>query len=74
MPEDYTPEDLARGYTIETWREYDNFICVYCQFATLWLPKMEKHQALGRHPWAYPGQYAPTVGATADGEQGAPEY
>jgi hypothetical protein len=46
--------DELRGYTVRKWRKFDNFICVHCQYATLWIAKMEKHQAEGSHPWAYP--------------------
>lgn len=36
------------------WRQYDNYECVKCQYATLWLEKMLKHLALGIHVWAHP--------------------
>lgn len=48
--------DKIRGYRIVKWHEYKNYECVYCQYATLWLPRMEVHQAENDHPWAYPGQ------------------
>lgn len=50
--------DGIRGYKITKWHTYNNYECIYCQYATLWTAKMEKHQALGEHPWAYPGQNA----------------
>lgn len=48
--------DAIRGYRVGKWHEYDNFECVYCQYATLWRGKMEKHQEANTHVWAYPGQ------------------
>lgn len=48
--------DQQRGYRISKWKTYDNYECIYCQYATLWLEKMHKHQLEGRHVWAYPGQ------------------
>lgn len=48
--------DRLRGFKIVKWRTYDNYVCLHCQYATLWPNKMEKHQAEGEHPWAYPGQ------------------
>jgi len=50
-------EDQSRGYRITLWHQYRNYECMYCQYATLWLKKMEVHLADGEHPWAYPGQY-----------------
>lgn len=48
--------DQQRGYRVGKWRQHDNFECIYCQFATLWIERMHKHQLEGRHEWAYPGQ------------------
>lgn len=55
-----TQEDLdsIRGYRINKWHEYKHYECIYCQYSTLWLPKMEEHQKENDHPWAYPGQNA----------------
>ena len=49
-------EDQNRGYRITKWKKYNNYECIYCQYSTLWLDKMQKHQSEGNHPWAYPGQ------------------
>lgn len=49
-------EDQRRGYRIGKWRQYPNHHCIYCQYSTLWIEKMEKHQLEGEHPWAFPGQ------------------
>lgn len=53
-----TEEDIdrVRGYRVTKWKTFDNYECVHCQYSTLWRPKMEKHLALGQHPWAYPSQ------------------
>jgi len=48
--------DNVRGYRITKWNQYKNYECVYCQYSTLWLDKMNKHQAEDNHVWAYPGQ------------------
>jgi len=50
-------EDQTRGYRITKWHEYNNYECIYCQYATLWRVKMEEHLDDGVHPWPYPGQY-----------------
>ena len=50
-------EDQSRGYRITKWHRYNNYECIYCQYATLWLKQMEAHLAEGTHPWGYPGQY-----------------
>lgn len=54
MIPEFTDEDRERGYRITKWHEHNNFECAQCQFATLWLERMQKHQLKGRHPWAYP--------------------
>jgi hypothetical protein len=56
--------DLTVGYRITRWHEYKNYECVYCQYATLWLDKMKKHQAEDNHAWPYPGQNQPDVAET----------
>lgn len=58
IPE-YTPEptEQSRGYRITNWGGFQNLECLKCQYATLWLEKMNKHLSLNKHPWAYPGQY-----------------
>jgi len=48
--------DKLRGYKIGKWKQLKNYMCIYCQYSTLWIAKMEKHQAEDNHPWAYPGQ------------------
>lgn len=55
--------DRVRGYRVTKWKTFDNYECVQCQYATLWLPKMQKHLALGRHPWGYPAETAETLSA-----------
>lgn len=52
------PGDIDQnwGYRVGKWREYPNYECIYCQYATLFLARMEKHQAEGQHPWAYPSE------------------
>lgn len=62
--------DKLRGYRITKWQDWPNYECVYCQYATLWKNKIEKHLSVGDHPWAYPGQNPPSVGSTSD----EPEY
>jgi hypothetical protein len=51
--------DSQRGYRMNKWKEFDNFQCLKCQFATLWLDKMLKHLQYGLHPWAYPSPEVP---------------
>ncbi len=51
---------------------YDNFVCIRCQFATLWPAKMAKHQAEDNHVWAYPGQNPRAPGDP--GKDIEPEY
>jgi hypothetical protein len=46
--------DSLRGFKVGKWRGHDNYICLECQFSTLWLDKMKKHQKEEEHPWAYP--------------------
>ncbi len=46
--------DQNRGYRITKWKKFDNYECIHCQYSTLWIEKMEKHQAKDNHPWAYP--------------------
>lgn len=46
--------DQNRGYRKTLWHAHTNYECIYCQYATLWLEKMEKHQTEGIHVWAYP--------------------
>lgn len=46
--------DSHRGYRVTKWKTFDNFECVKCQYATLWLEKMQKHLQAGVHSWAYP--------------------
>lgn len=48
--------DSHRGYRVTKWRTFDNFECLKCQYATLWLEKMLKHLQLGDHPWAFPSE------------------
>lgn len=48
--------DHNRGYSISKWRQYDNYECIYCQYATLFLARMQKHQLEGRHPWGFPSE------------------
>lgn len=64
--------DQERGYKIKVWAGYPNYECIYCQYATLWIGKMEKHQALGDHPWAFPGQNPKTIGSVSKDDE--PEY
>jgi hypothetical protein len=45
--------DKIRGYSIHKWRTFDNYCCVYCKYATLWIEKMQKHLDKGSHPWPY---------------------
>ena len=69
-----TQEDLdkVRGYRVEKWNEFDNYCCIYCQYSTLWMKKMQKHQAANEHPWAYPGQNKPGLGSVT--EDNEPDY
>jgi hypothetical protein len=60
--------DNLRGYRIGTWKTYKNYECIYCQYATLWPSKMEKHQAENDHPWAFPGQNELPEGEVRDDE------
>lgn len=53
--------DRVRGYRVTTWKTFDNYECVRCQYSTLWLEKMQKHLAIGKHPWAYPSQTEETL-------------
>lgn len=55
--------DKINGYKIGTWRarlgpdiykDYPNYECIYCQYATLWIEKIKKHLDKGNHPWPYP--------------------
>jgi len=62
--------DQLRGYRINKWNGHDNYVCLHCQYATIWKSKMEKHQAEDDHPWAYPGQNPPSVEDSSD----EPEY
>ena len=60
-----TQDDLEKiqGFRVSMWRGFKNYECVFCQYATLWMDKMKKHQQDDRHPWAYPGQNpVPAVG------------
>jgi hypothetical protein len=63
-----TQEDIdnLRGYRVGQWREHKNYKCIYCQYSTLWISKMEKHQREGEHPWAYPGQNPAGLGAVSE--------
>lgn len=63
--------DKIRGYRIGHWHDYKNYECIYCQYSTLWLSKMDKHQADNVHPWAYPGQNTTRPGEVEDSE---PDY
>ncbi len=64
--------DAHRGYRVTKWKTFDNFECVRCQYATLWLEKMQKHLALGDHPWAYPSPETPLLSGPP--ESGKLEY
>ncbi len=68
-----TEEEVIQlqGYRITKFKEYKNYECIYCQYATLWLSKMVKHQAENEHPWAYPGQNTVPAGEVLDDE---PKY
>lgn len=47
--------DQQRGYRITKWAgQYDNYECLSCQYATLWLERIQKHLQEGVHVWAYP--------------------
>lgn len=46
--------DQARGYRVTKWSTFDNYECLKCQYATLWVEKMLKHLASGLHVWSYP--------------------
>lgn len=46
--------DQNRGYRVTKWHQHDNYECIYCQYATLWIEKMEKHQVEGTHVWSFP--------------------
>ncbi len=67
-------QDKIRGYKIGVWgrRKVKNYICIYCQYSTLWMSKMTKHQAEDSHPWAYPGQNAKPEGEARNYDE--PEY
>ncbi len=69
-------EDQRRGYRIKSFgkppKQWPNYECIYCQFRTLWLFKMEKHQLEGEHPWAYPGQNPAVPGQVR--QKSEPEY
>jgi hypothetical protein len=71
-----TPEEIdkLRGYSIGVWgkRKVKNYMCIYCQYATLWQSKMNKHQAENDHPWAFPGQNQKPEGEAR--EYNEPEY
>ena len=62
--------DKVRGYRIGQWNQYKNYECIYCQYSTLFIDKMAKHQAEDNHPWAYPGQNVPD----ADIDETVPIY
>lgn len=50
-----TEEDKVRGYVATVFGgKFPNYECVYCQFSTIFLPKMILHMAEDDHPWAYP--------------------
>ena len=51
--------DQNRGYRITKWHEHWNYECLYCQYSTLWLDKMEKHVDENVHVWAYPSPETP---------------
>lgn len=62
------PNDLdqQRGYRVGTWshsdregrptQTFDNFMCLQCQYATIYEPRIIKHVQEGRHPWAFPSK------------------
>lgn len=58
IPE-YTPEptETQLGYRMTKWGKFTNYECIKCQYSTLWIEKMNKHQRFDKHPWAYPGQF-----------------
>ena len=58
--------DRVRGYRTEKWRTFDNYCCIYCQYSTLWIEKMKKHQAESDHPWAFPGGKRADPGAVTE--------
>ena len=48
--------DRVNGYKVGSgdWNGYKNYECLYCQYKTIFLEKMKKHQQEGEHPWAFP--------------------
>lgn len=60
--EPVTPEtrEFTEGadYTVSMYQgKYPNYECVHCQFATLYMPKLEEHFAYEQyhqHRWAHP--------------------
>jgi hypothetical protein len=69
-----TEEDLEklRGYKIGKWKDRKHYMCIYCQYSTLWMSKMTKHQAEDSHPWAFPGQNPKPVGEAREYDE--PDY
>jgi len=66
--------DQLRGFFVEKWGKYDNFRCIRCQYATLWIKKMEKHQAAEAHYWPYPGPPLPEGVVSPDDDDNVPVY
>lgn len=61
--------DSHRGYRMTTWKGHDNFECVKCQYATLWIEKMLKHLAAGKHVWAYPREESGVLSAPIESDK-----
>lgn len=64
--------DKLRGYHIGKWDVYDNYVCVHCQYSTLWIGKMEKHQAADQHLWPWPSLVSP--GTLSEDVENVPVY
>lgn len=56
--------DAQRGYRVTKWKTFDNFECLKCQYATLWIEKMVKHLEIGVHVWSYPSTDTPQLSET----------
>lgn len=45
-----------KGYSSDQeWRGHPLYQCLKCQYNSIFLEKIEKHVAIGEHPWAFPG-------------------
>jgi len=60
--------DSHRGYRVTKWKTFDNFECLRCQYATLWLEKMQKHLAIGEHSWAYSSSETPLLSGPSESD------